>query len=259
MKKILLLCGMLLAISATVASAGPLSLAWENCRSGGGASNKNFACNTNTGGGHTLVASVAAPAGIDLWNSFEGEYMLTFAGNQPAWWQLRNQTGQTGQCRNGSISANAIGAGLTGCSDLYSGNGAGGIGTYQNGPNIPAGEETGPAPNKARLLLVFAIPAGNEAPLTPGEEYFVAKVVINNAKTVNSLCTGCADDACVELVGVKIGQPAGSPGGNPEIRQVLGDPSGLATWQVDNGSIDICLPQVPARRATWGSVKSLYR
>lgn len=257
MKKILLLCGMILAISATVASAG-VDLAWDNCRGGGGLASKAFACNTNTGTSSTLVASVKAPAGIELWNSFEAEYYFGFSGNQPAWWQLRTQgAAQPNQCRNNSISANSIGAGLAGCTDAYNGNGAGGIGTYQNGPNIPAGEDFPPTPNVARLLLVFAIPAGNESPLTTDEDYFVAKVVINNAKTVNSACTGCALPACVLLSGVKAGQPAGSPGGNPEVHGGSLPGSDLALWNASD--LTSCPGQVSTRRSTWGGIKSLYR
>lgn len=265
MKKTLLLCGMLLAISATVASAAGVNIAWENCYGGGGAHSRTFACNTNSGTAGTLVTSVSAPSGINLWTAFEAEYMFIFSAPQPAWWQLRNQTGQTAQCRNGALSANSIGAGLTGCTDPYNGQGSGGIGTYQNGPNIPAGEEYGPHPNRARLLLVFAVPAGNEAPLNADEEYFVAKVALTNAKTVGlGSCPGCpsgqvgAPAAAVRMVGVKCVQPAGAPGGNVEVRgaDVPGMSECALIGTTDDGA---CNDPTPARRATWGSVKALYR
>src|SRR6185503_5816341 len=152
MKKILLLCGMLLAC-ASVASAAGVNLAWDNCGGTGGAHTRSFACNTNAGTTNTLVASVRAPGGVDMWNSFEAEYIFNFGGPQPAWWQLRNQNpSQLNQCRNGAIGANSIGAPAL-CVDPYGGNGGGGIGTYQNAP--------GGATNLARLTLVFAIPVGS--------------------------------------------------------------------------------------------------
>jgi opacity protein-like surface antigen len=244
MKKILLLCGMVLAC-ASVASAAGVNLAWDNCGGTGGLHTKTFACASNTGS-NTLVASVRAPAGVDMWNSFEAEYIFNFGGPQPAWWQLRNQTGQTAQCRNGSLSANAVAAPVL-CVDPYGGAGGGGIGTYQNAP--------GGATNLARLTLVFAVAVGNEVQMTENEEYFVAKVVVNNAKTVGTTsCAGCQQPACITLNNVKVVQPAGAPGGNQDVSTAA--ESNTALWQTtDNAS---CLA-TPATRTTWGSVKSLYR
>lgn len=49
MKKAILLCGMLLAMTATLASAAPgVSLRWTNCFAEGGAFNRNSLCNSNT-------------------------------------------------------------------------------------------------------------------------------------------------------------------------------------------------------------------
>lgn len=251
MKKTLLLCGALLALSATAAVAAENKLAWDNCRGGGGANVKTSACNVNTGS-NTMVASATAPAGVDMWTAFEAEFLFDFQGNQPAWWQLRNQTGQSGQCRNGAISANAIGAGTTGCEDVYGGNGSGGIGTYQNGANFGA-PQGGPQPDKARLLIVFAVPTGSEVALTPETEYFVAKVVITNAKTVGTgNCAGCSAPACISLTNVKFVQPAGAPGGDQSIGRGLNSD---VAWQA-NGLSECA---VSTTRKTWSSVKGLYR
>jgi hypothetical protein len=243
MKKILLLCGMLLAC-ASVASAAGVNLAWDNCAGTGGLHSKTFACGSNSGS-NTLVLSVRPPAGIDLWNAFEAELFFNFGGPQPAWWQLRNQGTQTGQCRNGSLSANAIAAPAA-CVDPYGGNGGGGVGTYQNAP--------GGAGHLARMTLVFAIPVGSEQALTENEEYFVAKVVVNNAKTVGTACPGCQQPACITLNNVRATQPAGSPGGNVDISHAA--ESNTALWQTANDAA--CL-FTAATRSTWGGVKSLYR
>lgn len=238
-----------LLVAAPAMSAG-VNLAWDNCRGGGGASNKLFACNTNAGS-NTLVASVVAPSGIGSWNAFEVEIYWIFDSAQPAWWQLRNQTPQPGQCRNGALSVNALSAGLSGCTDPYNGLGVGGIGTYQNGPNIPAGEDFPPALNLARLLLVLAVPDGHEVPLTPDVEYFAAKVVITNAKTVGlDACAGCPLRSKILLTGVRISQPAGAPGGNPSVINPASFGSNYVWWQ--DGF-------TPTRSTTWGHVKALYR
>jgi hypothetical protein len=249
MKKILLLCGTMIALSATVASAAGLKLAWSNCYGGGGAHARASACASNTGN-NTLVLSVDAPAGVDMWTAFEATLVFDFGGAQPDYWELRNQGTQTGQCRNGAISANAITAGLSGCEDAYGGQGAGGIGTYANND---------PAPNQARLSLVFAIPSGNEIPLTPDTEYFVANVVITNAKTTGTgACAGCQQGVCVTLKSVNVVQPAGAPGGNVLVTNAAvgtNPPSNTAAWQTGDA---ICTAS-PTTRSTWGSVKSLYR
>ena len=50
MKKTILLCGALLALTATVASAAGVNFSWTNCFGEGlGFQNKNFACTANTG------------------------------------------------------------------------------------------------------------------------------------------------------------------------------------------------------------------
>jgi hypothetical protein len=251
MKKTLLLCGMLLALSATIASAAGVNLAWNQCVGGGGAVNESFACATNSGS-HILVASVRAPDGINLWTSFETEVQLqSDLATLPAWWQLRNQTNQTGQCRNNAAPATLTASadftlGFTGCEDVFGGGGSGGIGTYLVGFG---------GANRARLLCVFSVPSAAQAPLTPGTEYYAARFGITNFKTVGS--TGCADcqaGACLVCTYVKCVQPAGAPGGNITVSNVA--ERNFATWQGGDAS---CPGATPTKSTTWGSVKALYR
>ena len=52
MKKAMLLCGMLLALTAVTANAqvgGGLNLRWQSCLGDGGAQNKTSACSNNLG------------------------------------------------------------------------------------------------------------------------------------------------------------------------------------------------------------------
>lgn len=246
MKKTLLLCGMFVAVSATAAFAGS-NLGWDNCRAHGTVV-KTSNCNVNTGS-NTLVASAEAPAGMDLFTGFSVEMYFNFPGAQPAWWQLRNEGTQTGQCRSGAISASADFTGApyssaTACVDPFGGNGAGGIGTYRNPP-------ASGRPNAARLLLAFALPAGSEVPLDAGTEYFAARASITNAKTVGTgACAGCTQPVAIELSSVKFVQPAGAPGGDVDVTTPESAGSNYVGWQQ---------PPVSTNRRTWGSVKSLYR
>src|SRR4249920_794918 len=103
MKKALMLCAGLLAPTATAAHAAGVNLSWDNCGAGG-AQDKTFACGSSTGSA-IFVASVIAPSGISRWTSFETEIQLeSNTSTLPLWWQLRNQVGQSGQCRNGALS-----------------------------------------------------------------------------------------------------------------------------------------------------------
>lgn len=249
MKKTLLLCGMLVALSASVASAAGVNIAWDNCV-GSGVSNhvKTFACATNAGN-QTLYASAYAPGGINLFTGFSVEAYIGFSGNQPAWWQLRNQGTQIGQCRNGSLTVNFDFTANVGCADAFAGGGTGGIATYQNAP--------GGDPTRARLLLAVALPAGNEVPVDEGVEYYAAKMTLNNAKSAGATgCAGCQLGACINLTSVKFVQPAGAPGGDVDVTTPA--VSNTASWQGSGDNACVGLP-TPATRATWGSVKSLYR
>lgn len=253
MKKILLLCGMLLALTATVASAAGVNLSWDNCGAAG-TQDKNFLCNTNTGSA-TFVASVLAPAGIGLWTSFETEVQLqanttTF----PEWWRLRNQTGQTGQCRAGFLSTSQDFTGApynaSGCADVYFNQGAGGITTYLVGFN---------GANRARLAVTYSVPTANQVPLTPGEQYMSMRASILYNKTVGlttptQFCPDCQVGVCLVVTYVRCLQPAGAPGGNVSVTNSGG--RNFITW---NGGLPSCPGATPTRSTTWGSVKALYR
>src|SRR5215831_13500479 len=56
MKRVTLLCGLLLAMSASVAGASGVGLRWLSCIGDGGAINQNFACNSNSGS-NTMVGT----------------------------------------------------------------------------------------------------------------------------------------------------------------------------------------------------------
>ncbi len=240
MKKAILLCSALLAITASVASAQGLNLAWNDC---GGVANKVFACNSNTAAAHKLTGSYFAPLGLNAMTGNETVIDLQSAGaTLPAWWLVRG----TGQCRNGALTAN-VGGPLTCANDFWAGNGAGGIGAYNVG--------YGGAPNRARLTMAFAVPADFVGPVADGVETYAFTVQIANTKTVGTgLCAGCAEPVCIVLNSIKLTQGVGVGDfklSNPADRNYV-------TWQ--GGVVAGGCPQAtPAKNATWGSVKSLYR
>lgn len=235
----------LLALSPAASAQEALNLSWDNC-SAAGAANKSFACDVNTGN-QSFIASFLAPDSISLFTSAVTVIDLISATSPlPDWWKLRNQTGQLGQCRTGSISANADFSSNTGCTDVFAGNGSGALASYK----IDLAN-----PNQVRTFAVFSLPSAMQGPLIPGQEYFASKWIINNLKTTGAgLCTGCDVPVCIVLNGVQVVQPAGTQGGNVMVTNEGTRRS--ITWQGGTGAD--CLA-VPARNKTWGQVKALYR
>lgn len=245
MKKASLLCVALLAVTASVASAQGLNLAWNNCYGEGApVSNKVFACASNSGT-NLAVASFIPATTLPTVNGNEVVFDLQSAGSTlPAWWQFKN----AGSCRQASLTVNFVAnAGNLACVDEFSGAGAGGIGAY----TVSASN-----PNRARLTVAIAVPASSITPVVAGTEYFAMNLLISNAKTVGTgSCAGCSTPVCLVLNSIKLTQPVG-------VGDVLiGNPAGnnAITWQggaIDGGG---CPAAVPTRNTTWGAVKSLYR
>lgn len=240
MKKALLLCGALLAVSASIASAAGLNLSWSACGAGG-TENKTFACTSNTGS-NVLVASYVAPAGTVGVTGMEAVIDLQSASpTLPAWWQFKN----VGTCRTTALSSLPAGAACDG--DYWAGQASGGISAYIT-PYATAA-------NRARLLIIYAVPGALAGPVDADVEYFGFTVTISNAKTAGGTgCAGCADPVCVVLNEIKLTQGVGIGDfriQNPAARNYV-------SWQggVVSGG---CPAATPARNATWGSVKSLYR
>jgi hypothetical protein len=248
MKKTLILCGVLLALSASMASAAGINLLWNNCAGGGGAAAATFACNTNSGASsHTFVASFVAPAGITAYVSNQATVLVNSdAASLPDWWAIKG----TGQCRNNAATADAnFASGPFGCTDLWSGTASGALASY----NVGFG-----TPNQGRMNLVFAVPGSGASALNEGEEYYAFKVLVLNTKTVGTgSCAGCSIGARITCVDLQVQQPSGTPGGNADLTNPAdGNTSNCCTW---NNPTTACTPPVAAKTTTWGSIKSLYR
>lgn len=249
MKKTVILCGVLLALSASLASAAGINMAWNNCAGGGGLHDMTFGCTTNSAASaHTFVASFTGPAGITAYVSNQATVIVTSSlATLPDWWAIKG----TGQCRTNAATADAnFATGPFGCTDLWAGTASGALASY----NVGFG-----TPNKGRMNLVFAVAADGAAPLNAGEEYYAFKVLILNTKTVGTgSCAGCISPAILTCVDLQVLQPNGTPGGNVDLTTAAdGNTSNCITW--NNSAPDACVPPTATRNATWGSIKSLYR
>ena len=253
MKKVILLCGMLLAV-ASVASAAPgTNLRWTGCFGDGGAINRVFTCTSNTlPGGSSLVGSFEVGAAILQTSGQEVVIdIAAAAATLPAWWQFKN----VGTCRQLSLGINFTppSTALL-CTDWSGGQASGGIGAYNIGAR---------GPNTARIVAAIAVAGAALADLAVGQEYFSNNVTINNAKTVGTgACAGCLTPVCIVFNSIKITTQVAA---NDRVitGPTNGTDSNYAMWQggagVTVGASTGCPQATPTRSTTWSSVKSLYR
>jgi hypothetical protein len=239
MKKMLLLCGALLVVSASVAAAAPtLNLAWGTCLGEGGASLQTSACtaNANTGANaFVLVPSIVFDADVAGLIGFDSRVTITTPTALPAWWGV-GCTGKTSIVASSGTAAYCL-------NDAFGGNGAGG--------NVPlSGSALYPFPNQYNIRFAFAVPTGVEVALTPGE-YETVAVTIQNSKTVGTgACAGCAGPACLTFAELQYAGINGVSG------TITAGNSPIAYWQAAGAT---CAGSTPTRNATWGGVKALYR
>jgi hypothetical protein len=245
MKKTLLLSVAWLALSASIASAGGISLAWNDCLGAGGASNRTFACDTNVGS-NDLYVSFDPP--VDLPDVNGSSFTIDLSTSPypypplPAWWQFKNP----GSCRLTALSAQPIPGG---CADPWNGQ-TSSVWTLEYFvtavlPPLPL--------FLARIFASVSVPTLSAVAVHPGTDYTVMVIRINNTKTVGlGACAGCQQQICLVLNEVLL---ATNNSGDLTMRNSIqldcpGDPGTSVSWQGSN---------TPTINRTWGQVKTLYR
>jgi hypothetical protein len=243
MNKTLLISGVLLALTASVASAGGVNLTWNDCYGGGGVSNRAFACNSNDGNNDLYVTFEPDENIPDVYGSNPIIDLRSASTDLPAWWRFRH----AGTCRQASLSALTSPTGT--CTDTWAGQGVASVAAYFTQANAP---QVVPAPNRARILSSVSVPEAFAANVDPGTEYFCLLIRINNAKTVGTdSCAGCQVPVCLvvsEILLVSINS------GDHRLFAPIGN--NLAYWQ--SSPFYTCI-DTPTLNRTWGQVKSLYR
>jgi hypothetical protein len=256
MKRISVICGVLLAMTATVASAAQgLNLRWDQCLGDGGVLNKPFACDSNTAPVWSLVGSFELDRAMPMMSGVEPIVDITASGAAlPAWWQFK----AAGTCRQLSLSYVTSGGGVA-CPDWASGQSWGGLGSYDIGVH---------GPNTARIRGVSAVPQTAIASLLAGREYYLFNITINSAGTVgNNACGGCNTGVCIVFTSALCRSPNGHPFYVWDDRMVTGPTnsgdSNFAMWQGGDGGAACGPARQPAslsrRNTTWRALKSLYR
>ena len=254
MKKVMLLCGALLALSAVAANAAPgLNLRWQSCFGDAGSQNRTNACTSTLGSAGTLVGSYELGAdGVLGVTGIEIVVDLASAGAAlPEWWKF-NAPGGTVGCRGAALSVNpTISGAAVNCFDWSGGQAAGGLAAYR------VGQFYGPA--TARIVAGFAVAAPTDVP--GAAEMFAFNASLSMAKTTGTgLCAGCTTPVCIVLNSINVvpGTAASTFLGGP----ANGVGSNVALWQGGAGVSSTlgngCPAATPTKNTTWGSVKSLY-
>lgn len=247
MKKLVLLSGILLTVTATVASAGSgTNLRWNVCFGDGGILNKSFACDSNSGQ-QQLVGSFVS--GTSIPQSFENDFVVDLASGSPtfpAWWSF-----SVGSCRIGSLRGNSLPG--TNCLDWSSGLSI-----------LTWGYQTGlRGPNTTRIRGGGVVNRLDAADLLPAQEYLVFTLIVDNRKTVGpGSCTGCQTGVCIVFNSLEC--MTNLPANNRIITgPTNGTDSNYCTWQGGGspvvGTAAGCPAATPTKNATWGVVKALYR
>ena len=259
----------LVASAALAAPTLPgINIRWDNCYADGGAMNKAFACDTNTGS-ELAVLSVQLDTGMLDVSGMEVRISLkASAPTLPAWWSFRSSpVGTVDGCRPSSLSflVSPVNP-LASCVDWGAGHESGGLAAYRV-------DEIGPG--SAVVLNASAVPPSLLAQLDPSTEYVVGELRIDHAKTVGTgSCGGCGTPVCILFTSLNITTPVlannrlFTGGANGASSQIVNWQSGQLANLVNqcSGTFN-CTTQfdcattlaTASRRSTWGAVKSLYR
>jgi len=259
MKKILLLTGVLLALTYSLASAAVgLDMAWSGCPvTLSNPTDITDPC-TDDGGLYLFAMSFNPPAGI---TKLSAETFLvdvqTSEAVLPDWWHVEDANATLGTpagCRFGSFGFATTNTGMTTatCKNYWGTSPQAGTTIWFPGVN---------GPNRTRLYGAFARGSASAAAVNAGTEYFAGTGFFdtNHATPANGICQGCQFGACIVWNYLLLQQPVGTPGGDFTVESV--NVRRHLTWQ---GAVGVspgvgCPAATPVRNATWGQVKSLYR
>ncbi len=237
MMKTLSMAAALLAVTVGLASAAPgLNLNWQDC-SLSGVINRNFACSSNSGSSQ-LISSFVAPAGLNSVSAFSMKVrMQTIGATLGAWWDI-------GGCRPGtamifSTDFSGTTSGGVDCFDYFAGATGGGFFVPNDG-----------GANRALITHGAAYPQ-NFGAIPAGAEVYASRVLLSYTGTIG--CEGgCLDGACLHLDEVVINQSTG------ETTTITNTATrSYVTWQGGGGLP--CPESTPTKKATWGTIKSMYR
>jgi hypothetical protein len=231
MKKMVFIAGALMILAAGSAMAAGTNLAWNDCLGGGGALDRTVTC-TNTGSG-TLYVSFVPAADMNTMATTDAFVDVVTTNPIGSWWNSSTRW------------AGAAGLSPSGfCPGWFDGALSGPIAFSPSLQLIN--------PNRLRVRETVIIAAGEEQPASAGTEYLDCTITLKfTAGTLaNAECTGGAALGIYNLNATQPGQPDVNFGQTPDV-------ANCDTFRGGGGQT--CPGATPTQKATWGSIKALYR
>ena len=250
-----------LALVSDARAADELYLRWDNCIGDGGAYNKVFACDTNSGA-EVLVGSFRLDSTTDRITGAQIVMDLASVGPQyPSWWGMGGVNCRPLSSLQGIFARPST---STICADPWLGLAVGGASFAPLGGN------------SARIQVTVGMPQGFESTAQAGQEVFAFQLRINHARTTGlGACSGCSEPFCISW---SWGGIMRNPVAVPSRVQILGSDTpnngSNVTWQTGAvastqgtchlppahcATFVLCESVTPNRTPTWGTIKSLYR
>lgn len=237
MKKMVFIAGALMLIAGSAMAAGT-NLGWNDCVGGGGLADRTVVC-TNTGSG-TMYLSFNPPQTLPMLTGSDGKIdVVPSNGTVGSWWQPA-----TLGTRWGTGSATGASGVCPGWFDLA-----------PSGPIVfaPTGAVINyPSGNHLRLAVAAVVAAGEEQPVDPGTEYFAGSLSLKfNAGTLGN--AECTAGGAIGVADLNLLQPGAADTHLDQAAEV----SNCVTFRGGGGKN--CPGATPTKKATWGSIKALYR
>jgi hypothetical protein len=227
MKKSLLLTGVLLALTASMASAqGGISLAWNTCLPNGGAINRAAVCD-ESGVNSDLHATFRPGGDYPNFTSLDATLTVTAPdGSLPDYWRFDQG------CRGSSIVvATGAGANAANCPSPWTGQ------TLALTPNYTV--------TPSSITIRFAIGSTSTTNLTD-RPYHAFRIRLDDTGAGGG-CPGCNEPVCIQLNQITTEtEPPTAP-------RTLTSPDAVVSWNGANCMI------TPTQNKSWGQIKALFR
>jgi len=248
MKKILTLCGVLLALSTSAAFAAGLDLTWKDCVLETSQQDINFTNCTTSGVATTtlrLYSVLKVPVPLPNFIAVQNTYDLQEQGaaTLSGYWRFDascNQSGLTIQ-----DDPDPAGAGI--CAGETS---PWGVGGGDGTENIIAYGSNFPTPGRGRLITAGNLDASTPFPLDIGINYYINTLLFNTSQ--RATCPGCNNQVILVWNDAECAQNTGE-------RTHISGPDKLGPCvQFNHAPVGNCAA-TPTKKTTWGQLKSIYR
>jgi hypothetical protein len=246
MKKILVLCGALLALSAT-ASFAQVDLTWNDCVLEGSVQDVNYTNCSTALKTIKMYGSFKVPAPLPLFVAADVSMDLQEEGVATLDKFWRYDAVADGGCNSAGIAIK-IDADLNGfCGGEANPWGPGGSNAQAFFVNFLNGQG---GPNRARLLFSVARASNDPQPLDPLTNYYMADFDFNTSQ--RATCPGCTGKVAIVWNSSLLYQNDGNT-------TVLSGADKLGNCAKINHSAQTTCDATPTKKSSWGQLKSLYR